>query len=92
MIFVRRGRRGPDPYLEWKVRSFFLAAILALVGMAAESSLLVGLATVVLMGGFALRILPRREEGGDADGGEEGKEAPVRGREDGDADERGPRS
>jgi len=92
VIFVRRGRRGPDPYLDWKVRSFFLAAILALVGIAAESSLFVGLAIVVLVGGLALRILPNREEGGDADREEEREEDPVEEREDMDADERGPPS
>lgn len=58
MMFHRRRRSGPDPYLQWKVRLFFLGAVLALVGLARDSSLLVGLAVLILLVGVALRLLP----------------------------------
>jgi hypothetical protein len=73
VIFARRGKRGPDPHLPKKVQLFFLAAALALVGMALESSLLVGLAILALAVGLALRFLPgSRGESGkqEMEGGE----------------------
>jgi hypothetical protein len=85
VIFARRGRRGPDPYLDWKVRFFFLAAVLAFAGIAADSSVLVGLAILVLLGGFALRIVPVKEKGKDTDSQGE----PVVSGEEADADEPG---
>jgi len=57
MIGLNRGRRGGDPYLDWKDRFFFAGAALALVGIARESKLLVGLALVVLVAGMVLRFL-----------------------------------
>jgi hypothetical protein len=59
MIFSSRKNRGEDPHLDWKVRIFFLGALLALVGIARDSRLLVGLAVGVLLLGFVLRFIPR---------------------------------
>lgn len=67
MIFLDRGKRGEDPHLEWKVRFFFLGALLALLGMAMELAWLVGIATGVLLLAVGLRFLPRRgDRSGDA--------------------------
>ena len=74
MIFLNRNRSGSDPHLEWKVRFFFLGAALALAGVALESSLLVTVAIVVLVGGAALRFLP-----GSKDDAGEGADADTRG-------------
>lgn len=60
MIFLNRSRTGVDPWLDWKVRLFFLAAILALVGMARGWSWLVVLAILALFGGMALRFIGGR--------------------------------
>ena len=72
MIFMDRRSRGPDPWLEWKVRVFFLGAVLALVGMAMGNRLVTGLAIGVLLVGVILRFLgggravePEEEEGSD---------------------------
>ena len=88
MIFARRGKRGPDPYLDWKVRFFFLAAVLAFAGIAADSSVLVVLAILVLLGGLALRIVPVKKKSGDTAGEAE----PLVSGEEVDADEPGPPS
>ena len=56
MIFSSRKKGGPDPYLDWKVRLFFLGAALVLMGIGLESSLLVGLAIAVLLVGVVLRL------------------------------------
>jgi hypothetical protein len=61
-MFHRRRRSGPDPFLQWKVRLFFLGAVVALVGLARDSSLLVGLAVLILLIGVAVRLLPRGKE------------------------------
>jgi hypothetical protein len=80
---------GPDPYLEWKVRIFLLGALLGLIGVARESSLLVGGAILVLLVGVLLRLLrgapgaewgqiPEEEEDdGQSRPGEEGLEDSV---------------
>ena len=57
MIFTRRTQGGPDPFLEGKVMIFLLGATLAMVGIARDSSLLVGLAIIVLLSGVTLRFL-----------------------------------
>jgi hypothetical protein len=74
LIFLNRNRSGSDPHLEWKVRFFFLGAALAMAGVALDSTLLVTLAIVVLVGGAALRLIPGRngaaegvDEAGDPD-------------------------
>ena len=56
MVGVDRRKRGPDPHLDWKVRLFFAGALLAVAGIALESSLLVVAAIVTLFVGFALRF------------------------------------
>lgn len=58
MIFARRDKAGPDPLLHRKVQLFFGGALLALVGIAMDSSLLVGLAIFILVVGALLRFLP----------------------------------
>jgi hypothetical protein len=61
MFFASRRRRGSDPWLDWKVRLFFMGAILAAVGIASDRSWLVISAIVVLLAGVALRFLPGGE-------------------------------
>jgi membrane protein implicated in regulation of membrane protease activity len=58
MAFIPRGG-GTGRYLEWKVRLFFLAAVLFLVGIAREIDLLVLLAIAVLAVAFSLRFFER---------------------------------
>jgi len=70
MIFPSRRKAGPDRYLDWKVWIFFAGAALALAGIGMESSVLVGLAVPVLLGGLALRFLPGGDRGAVA--GEDG--------------------
>lgn len=69
IFFLRRDRRGDDPYLAWKVRIFAVGAVLAVVGVALERRLLVWAALAVLGVGFGLAVLGRM--GG---GSEEGSE------------------
>lgn len=66
MIFLNRGRADSDKHLEWKVRLFLVGAALAMVGIGFESAVLVTLATLVLLGGVALRFLPTREAAEDS--------------------------
>ena len=71
LLFADRSRRGPDPYLGWKVRLFLAGAVVALVAMARESSWLMGVAVLFLGAGFLLRFLPQpddEDEAGEADG------------------------
>ncbi len=67
MIFPSRKRGGPDPFLDWKVRFFFVGALLAILGIGMKSSLLVGLALTVLLAGIFAPSSPegewRRESG-----------------------------
>jgi hypothetical protein len=79
VIFAHRGKRGPDPYLATKVQLFFVAAAVALVGIALESSWLVGIAILLLLVGVVFRLLSPKSpvdgdpsRGGDVDGVEEG--------------------
>jgi len=65
VIFANRGSRGPDPHLGRKVQIFALGAVLGLAGIGFESSLLVGLAIVVLAVGMVLRLLPDPPSSGD---------------------------
>lgn len=59
LLFVDRSRKADAyPWLPWKVRLFLLGAALAVVGMAMESRLLVGIAIGVLALGFLVRFLP----------------------------------
>ena len=58
MFFSSRQARGPDHFLQWKVRLFLAGAALALIGIGLDSSALVGLAILVLVAGIVLRFLP----------------------------------
>lgn len=77
MIFARRGGRGTDPLLQAKVQIFLAGAALALVGIGVDSSLLVGIAILVLLAGLILRFLAGRESASD-DGVPDGEEDPQR--------------
>jgi len=59
MAFPARGGGGTGRFLEWKIRLFFVAAVLLLVGIARELDLLVLLSIVVLAGTFILRFFER---------------------------------
>ena len=78
MVFARGGV-GTGRFLEWKIRLFFVAAVLFLVGIARELNLLVLLAIVVLAGAFVLRFFERppppsddEDDEGDEDDGVDG--------------------
>jgi hypothetical protein len=59
-------------HLEWRIRLFGAGAILAIVGIWFEQDWLVNLAIGVLLVGFGLRFLGRREHtASDDDGSEE---------------------
>jgi hypothetical protein len=59
LVFVDRSRKADDyPWLPWKVRIFLAGAALAVVGMALDSNVLVGIAMGVLVFGFMIRFLP----------------------------------
>lgn len=62
-MFVDRRRRD-DPFLEWKVRLFSVAAVLVLIGLYLDNRWLTGLAIVLLAVAMLLRFLP----GGSAHG------------------------
>lgn len=71
IIGVDRRRRGPDPHLDWKVRIFLAGAAIALVGIALESGIVVGVATAILLVGFGLRFMDRDGDDGDDEDDEE---------------------
>lgn len=77
MFLDRRPRRGEDPFLDWKVRLFFVGA--ALFGAAVfldRPAFAIG-AGVVLVVAFALRFLaPREEEPEYAEEEDAGEEPP----------------
>ncbi|HEV7587464.1 MAG TPA: hypothetical protein VGO40_04990 [Longimicrobium sp.] len=83
MVFAGRGGGGTGRYLEWKIRLFFVAAVLFLVGIARELDLLVLLSILMLAGAFVLRFFERppppvdddEDEGDDEDGGDDGHQA-----------------
>jgi len=56
-VFLDRNRRA-GKYLEWKVRIFSVAAVLALAGIYTDSRWLTSGAILLLVGGFLLRFLP----------------------------------
>ena len=51
---------GTDPFLPWKVRTFFAGAVLAMAGLATGVSWLAAAAIAVLGAGLALRFASRR--------------------------------
>ncbi|MDX1647796.1 MAG: hypothetical protein R3304_11685 [Longimicrobiales bacterium] len=56
-MFVER-RRREDPFLEWKVRLFSVAAVLVLVGLYLDERRITGAAILVLAVALLLRFLP----------------------------------
>lgn len=78
LLFADRSRRGPDPFLRWKVRLFLGGAVAALFGMARDSSWLLGVAVALLGAGFVLRFIP-------GDGEEDFEEDEKEGEEEGSA-------
>lgn len=61
-MLLDRGRKA-GRYLEWKVRLFSVAAVLALVGIYRESGWMTGAAIGILLVGLMLRFLPDGSEG-----------------------------
>lgn len=55
--------RKAGRYLEWKVRLFSVAAVLALVGIYLESGWMTGAAMGILLVGLMLRFLPDGADG-----------------------------
>jgi len=74
MAFAARGGVGTGRYLEWKIRLFFVAAVLLLVGIAREIDLLVLLAIALLAVAFVLRFFERPAPADEADAREEGED------------------
>ena len=65
--------RTAGKYLEWKVRLFTVAAVLAVVGMYLRERWMTLLAIPVLLAGLFLRFLPVGDSGGsDEDEGPDG--------------------
>lgn len=56
MFFDRDRRAGR--YLEWKVRLFSVAAVLAVVGIYLDNRWMTGSAAVLLLAGVLVRFLP----------------------------------
>jgi len=68
-VLLDRGRKA-GRYLEWKVRIFSVAAVLALVGIYMESGWMTGAAIGMLVVGMLLRFLPADAEGPEDGDGE----------------------
>jgi type III secretory pathway component EscV len=62
MPFDSTRRRAPGRFLDWKLRLFFIAAVLLLIGMARGFNLLVLIAIALLAVAIVLRFLERRTE------------------------------
>ena len=69
---VHRAGRGAAS-LQWRLRVFFLGAVLGLAGIFLDASWLLAAALIVLLGGTALRWLPSDE----ADSEDQEPEAPA---------------
>lgn len=67
MFLASRSRRGPDRYLRWKAAALVAGALLVLVGARLGRMLLVWAGIAALAVGLALRLLPQRASGADAD-------------------------
>ena len=72
-----RGRRDPDPFLDWKVRIFFAGATLLAAGVFLQRDVLALVAAGVLFVGVLLMVFVRLRE----------RRAPVQWGEDGDSEE-----
>jgi hypothetical protein len=59
MAFGMRGGKSTGRFLEWKIRLFFVGAVLLMVGIAREIDLLVIFAVAVLAVAFVLRFFER---------------------------------
>lgn len=70
MFFRRRPADSEDPWLETKIRLFMLGALLALLGMALESSWLIGGAALLLLCGLLLRWVPHPGRSGSSEQGD----------------------
>jgi hypothetical protein len=67
MPFLADRRRRDDPLLEWKIRLFSVAAVVALAGIYLDDRRVTGAALVLLVVGVLLRFLPGGSEGPDDD-------------------------
>jgi hypothetical protein len=67
-MLLDRGRRA-GRHLEWKVRIFTVAAVLAIAGMYLDARWMTGTAIVVLAGGLLLRLI-HSDERAEPDEGE----------------------
>ena len=66
MIFrPSRDKRGPDVFLAAKVGIFVLGAVVALIGIATDTSWVITLAIAILLVGFALRFAKPRDTDND---------------------------
>jgi hypothetical protein len=65
MLLDRDRRAGK--YLEWKVRLFSVAAVVALAGIYLESRWLTGGAILILAAGLLLRFLPGEHDDTEAE-------------------------
>ena len=74
MAFANPRAGGTGRFLEWKVRLFFIAAVLLFVGMARNIDLLVAIAIVLLGIAFVLRFFEKEPPPDDA-GGDEDEES-----------------
>jgi hypothetical protein len=68
VILLSRKDRGPDPFLHWKVQILLGAGLLAFLGIGLESSILVGLAIMLLLLGVGLRFIGRSHRKEETDG------------------------
>ena len=64
--FLDRSKRA-GRWLEWKVRLFAVAAVLAMCGIYFEERWMTLLALVVLLGTMSFRFLGERDSAGDAE-------------------------
>jgi hypothetical protein len=60
-MFVRRDRRSGARFLAWRVALFATAAVVWLVGLVAEQSLVTGAAILILLAAVALGVLARSD-------------------------------
>ena len=71
MALGYRRAGGTGRFLEWKVRLFFIAAVILFVGMARNVDLLVAIAIVLLGIAFILRFFEKEPPPDAADGDED---------------------
>jgi hypothetical protein len=69
-MFLSRHRRGHDRFVWIKLACLVLGGVLGLVGMRLDSVVLVDVAIVIVLAGFALRFVPQQSA-------IEGSEAPA---------------